>query len=185
MMKFKVYGLTILLVMLSPTLCFSESLEQAEDVVLTHLTEIYQDGKNELHVPLYTYHFPFAYDREVYDQLNRWPLGLGFGRGLDKDNGEWSGFYVMSFSDSHHDQQPSVVYSQTWPVLGQKGENVSLGLAAFITARSDTWNYFPFPGVLPVITASASESLKVTMVYVPGFTHGTGNVTLFTTTYRY
>jgi palmitoyl transferase len=164
---------------------YCESLGEMTDQAINHLSTIYHDGKNEIQIPLYTYHFPFAYDRDTYDQLNRWPLGLGYGKGLDTEKGRWSGFYFLTFSDSHHDQQPSIVYSQTWPIVGNQQSNVSIGFGAFITARSDTWNYFPFPGVLPVLTASPSESVKFTVTYVPGFTHGTGNVTLFTSTYRY
>jgi lipid IVA palmitoyltransferase len=184
-MKLSQYAISVFV---SLTLCqysFSQSLSEITDGAINHLSTIYHDGKNELQIPVYTYHFPFGYDREIYDQLNPWPLGIGFGKGLDQPDGRWSGFYFLTFSDSHHDQQPSIVYSQSWPIVGDKQSNVSIGFVGFITARSDTMNYFPFPGALPMISASPSESLKITFTYVPSFTHGTGNVTLFTTTYRY
>jgi palmitoyl transferase len=187
-MKLKKYVLTLAICaigLIFPWVSQAQSYTDLKNDVVDHLSSIYHDGKNELHVPVYTYHFPFGYDRDIYDQLNHWPIGIGFGKGLDQPNGRWSGFYLLTFSDSHHDQQPSVVYSQSWPLVGDKQSNVSIGFVGFITARSDTWNYFPFPGVLPMMSASPSESFKITMTYVPSFTHGTGNVTLFTTTYRF
>jgi palmitoyl transferase len=185
MMKLKTYVFTVVLGLFFPLLGFTQSIGDISDTVSNHLSAIYHEGKNEIQIPLYTFHFPFAYDRDIYDQLNQWPIGLGYGKGLDTPNGGWSGVYFLTFSDSHHDQQPSIVYSQTWPINGNNQNNISLGFVAFITARSDTWDYFPFPGVLPVMSASPSESMKLTVTYVPGFTHGTGNVMLFTSTYRY
>jgi len=164
---------------------FSQTLKDISDQAMNHLSSIYEEGKTELHLPIFTYHFPFVYDGDTYDQLNRWPLGLGIGKGLMTQDGKWSGFYVISFADSHHDPQPSIVYSQTWPLVGSKQSNLSVGFVSFITARSDQWNYFPFPGVLPILSANLTESIKFTATYVPGFKHGTGNVLLFTSSYSF
>ena len=171
--------------LIAPLSSVAQNVTEIENRVKQHIILIYDEGKTEIQIPFYTYHFPFAYDRDVYDQLNRWPLGFGIGKGLDEPNGKWSGFYFLTFSDSHHDQEPGLIYSQTWPLIGDKHRNISAGYVAFITARSDIRSYLPFPGILPAMSASLAESFKITFSYVPSFTHGTGNVTLFTATYRY
>ena len=178
------YLFFLVLILISNSV-FSQTLKDVSDQVMNHLSTIYEEGKTELHLPLYTYHFPFAYDGNTYDQLNPWPLGIGIGRGLTTQEGKWSGFYVVSFADSHHDQQPSIVYSQTWPMIGNKHSNLSVGFVSFITARSDQWNYLPFLGVLPVLSANLTEFIKFTATYVPGFKYGTGNVLLFTSSYSF
>jgi lipid IVA palmitoyltransferase len=167
------------------TLANALSIDDIQETVTGHFSDIKNNGKNEVHIPTYTYHFPFGYDRDIYDQLNQWPLGIGFGKGLTRENGRWSGYYFLTFSDSHHDQEPSIIYGQTWPIIGGKNQKISLGYVAFLTARSDTLNYFPFPGVLPTFSVTPSESIKVTAAYVPGFKHGTGNVLFFTTSISY
>ena len=179
MMILRIYHSLLAILLSTATLVYATNFDEMKDSVFEHFSLIYSEGKNEIHMPFYTYHFPYAYDRENLDQLNQWPIGLGYGKGLNKDDGRWSGFYFVSFADSHHDQQPSLVYSQTWPILGNNQKNFSVGYAAFITARSDILSYFPFPGILPVISLSPIESLKFTAK------HGTGNILFFTSSYRY
>lgn len=184
-MVLRIYQSLLAILLSTNILVCATNFDEMKDSVFEHFSSIYLEGKNEIHMPFYTYHFPYAYDREKLKQLNQWPIGLGYGKGLNKDNGKWSGFYILSFADSHHDQQPSIVYSQAWPILGNNQKNFSVGYATFITARSDILSYFPFPGILPIVSLSPIESLKFTATYIPGLKHGTGNVLFFTSSYRY
>lgn len=152
---------------------------------LAGLRGILNDGQTEVYLPLYTYHAPYAYSSERRAELNAYPLGVGIGKGITKESGEWEGVYALVFSDSHREAEPVVGYGRTWPLVGDKSRNISIGFEAFMTSRADTLNNLPFPGILPIITATPIESLKFTAVVIPGLQHGTGNVVFISTTYAF
>ena len=97
MMILRIYHSLLAILLSTATLVYATNFDEMKDSVFEHFSLIYSEGKNEIHMPFYTYHFPYAYDRENLDQLNQWPIGLGYGKGLNKDDGRWSGFYFVSF----------------------------------------------------------------------------------------
>jgi palmitoyl transferase len=135
----------------------------------THLESIWDKGSNELYVPLYTYHMPYAYSQEKIDQYTEYPMGIGFGRGLINESGNWEGIYGMTFKDSHGIYQYMVGYG--WIPMWDIGKNsdwkYGVGVTAFIMSRQDIMNYIPFPGVLPVASISY-KNISLQAAYVPG-----------------
>lgn len=139
------------------------------------VAKAYSQGSPELYVPLLTYHVRSAYTQEKIDSFNETPYGLGYGRAYYDDRDNFHGVYVMGFQDSHY--KPEWMLGYSWKAMwGERsGWQTGLGYTAFLTARSDIANYFPFPGVLPVASVSYKRfSLEGT--YIPG---GSGNGNVF------
>jgi len=140
------------------------------------VAKAYHQGSPELYVPLVTYHVRSAYSQEKIDSFNETPYGLGVGRGYyDNDTGNYHGVYAMGFQDSH--SKPEWMLGYSWKAMWgeSQGWRTGLGYTAFLTARSDIANYFPFPGILPVASVSY-KNLSLEGTYVPG---GSGNGNVF------
>ena len=156
-------------------MCLTTSKVNAQTVsewfqnTTTHLESIWDKGSNELYVPLYTYHMPYAYSQEKIDQYTEYPMGIGFGRGLINESGNWEGIYGMTFKDSHGIYQYMVGYG--WIPMWDIGKNsdwkYGVGATAFIMSRQDIMNYIPFPGVLPIASISYKD-FSLQAAYVPG-----------------
>jgi len=85
-------------------LCFisiSHANTSLMDSVKSRVETIWNEGDVVGYLPLYTYHMPYAYPPEKIDQYTSIPLGLGIGKGLYNNRGNWEGLYAMSFKDSH------------------------------------------------------------------------------------
>jgi outer membrane protein W len=108
---------------------------------------IFRDGQSNLLLPAYTYHPPYKYPNR-FDE-NHYPWGVGFARtAIDAKDNERI-VYLLAFSDSHYDFQPTLGYGwiARWPLFaGLKG---GLGYTVFLSARADA-NYLPFPAALPL-----------------------------------
>src|ERR1035437_1791790 len=79
------------------------------DRVVQRLETIWQEGQPELYLPLYTYHLPYAYTRQKINSYDITPLGLGVGKGVYDQAGDWHGLYVMR-SEEHTSELPSRPY---------------------------------------------------------------------------
>ena len=181
-MKFLVMRRRFIAILL---LCMPFAAVQAEGVsdwfeaTTNHLEAIWDKGGNELYVPLYTYHMPYAYSQEKINQYTEFPLGIGFGKGLMNESGNWEGIYGMTFEDSHGIYQYMVGYGwiPMWNIGNSPDWKYGVGATAFIMSRQDIMNYIPFPGVLPIASISYKD-LSIQTAYVPGG-QNVGNV-LFT-----
>lgn len=137
----------------------------------------WKDGQPEFFLPLHTTHLRSSYTREQIDRYNENPWGLGLGRGLYDQDGDWHGLYLMGFKDSHF--KPEYVagygYRTFWTLLGDL--KFGLGYNAFITTRSDIGHYAPIPLVLPAVSLAYGK-FSVETIYLPG-TRGAGNILFF------
>jgi palmitoyl transferase len=146
---------------------------------ISHLESILDKGVDEVYIPLYTYHMPYAYSQEKINQYTEYPMGLGFGRGLMNESGNWEGIYGMTFKDSHGIYQYMFGYGwiPMWNIGDTKDWKYGLGATAFIMSRQDIMHYIPFPGILPIASISYKD-LSLQTSYVPGG-QNVGNI-LFT-----
>jgi len=122
------------------------------------LSTVWNEGKQELYVPGYTWHNPNTYTQQQRDGYTTYAAGIGYGRNWTSDANNDHSLYAMTFQDSHNDTQPAVGYIYQWMWGRPGGWRAGAGFSAFITARADTtdnWcKYCPFPGVLPVASIS-------------------------------
>ena len=156
-------------------LCFAYPLAQAENRATetvekaeSEIEYIWNSGKTELYLPLYTYHMPFAYSSEKRAKFTSYPMGLGIGKGLINANGNWEGIYVMSFQDSHGLYQYMAGYG--WVPLWNMTDSefkYGLGVTAFVMSREDIDHYIPFPGILPIASIRYKD-LSLETTYIPG-----------------
>ena len=158
---------------------YAESLSTWTSNSITHLESIWDQGNSEIYLPLYTYHMPYAYSQEKINQYTSYPMGIGFGKGLINESGNWEGIYGMTFKDSHGIYQYMVGYGwiPMWNIGDSNEWKYGVGATAFIMSRQDIMNYIPFPGVLPIASISY-KNLSLQTSYVPGG-QNVGNV-LFT-----
>jgi len=140
------------------------------------LSLTWQSSDYELYVPVNTWHNRNYYSSEKIDSYNEHPWGLGLGKYRFDDDGDWNGFYVMAFSDSHRELEPVVgfVFQKMW----HPTENMRLGAGYTIglTMREDM-HYIPTPGILPLFSVEYKQ-IALQSTYVPGG-DGNGNI-LFT-----
>jgi len=131
------------------------------------ITDTWSQGNSDLYVPFHAFHLHYAYSDEKIDSLNENTWGLGYGRSLYDNSGNWDGVYGMVFSDSNKEPQPIVGYARQW-ILGNKdGLHTGLGYTAFLTARARMMHYTPFPGVLPIASINYGKA-ALNATFVPG-----------------
>ena len=156
-------GLLLSIGLLHSVVSLADPLEAIESTY----RQINDLGKDEVYLPAYTVHGAWAYSYERRKELNAYPLGAGFGRGISNDKGDWKGIYAMGFMDSHHNLQPVIGYGQSWNILGDNVNHINLGYTAFVTARQDIASYTPLPGVLPVISGTVDKSYTLAGTFIP------------------
>lgn len=141
-----------------------------------HIKDTWEQGDNDVYIPLHAHHLRSAYTDEKIDSFNENSFGLGYGRSRYV-NGNWEGIYGMAFLDSHNDIEPMLGYAYQWMWGQQKALHVGLGYTAFITSRSDVLHYTPVPGLLPIASINYKK-VSLNGSYVPGGT-GNGNILFF------
>jgi palmitoyl transferase len=145
---------------------YSRAVQQVEST--------WNEGQPELYLPLDTYHMRFAYSQEKIDAYDETPLGLGVGKGVYDQNGDWHSLYVMGFHDSHFKPEYIAGYGyQTFWNLSDKLK-FGAGYTAFLTTRTDIGHYTPIPGILPIVSLEY-QKFSVDASYVPGG-EGYGNI---------
>lgn len=135
----------------------------------SHLANIWEKGSYEVYVPAYAYHMPFAYSQDKISQYNELPWGLGLGKGLINESGNWEGIYGMAFKDSHNVFEYMVGYGwiPMWNIGGNPDWKYGAGGTVFLMSRQDIMNYVPFPGILPAVSLSYKD-VSVQAAYIPG-----------------
>ncbi len=139
------------------------------------VTAPYDKGTLEFYLPLHTHHLRSKYSQEQIDSYQETPYGFGVGKGFYNEKGNWEGVYAMAFQDSHFKPMYSVGYG--WKAIWNPSENTRFGLGytAGLMARTDIFNYVPFPVLLPM-ASFAYKNLSLEGTYVPG---GQGNGNIF------
>lgn len=140
---------------------------------LESIRETWADGATDVYLPLHTYHLRSAYSAEKLRTLNENPWGFGLGKSKEDEKGETL-IYAMAFKDSHCEFEPMVGVARLWNLAGSAKFRLQAGVTGFLTSRGDTMHYFPFPGVLPLISVKAGRA-SLMATYIPGGA-GYGNV---------
>ena len=133
---------------------------------------------HELYLPLFSWHVPFAWDKDRRREYNEQAWGAGYGLTRYDNDGDWHGLYLMAFRDSQDEWEPvaGYAYEKIWrPLERQQDFRLGLGLTAGVTMR-ENWHYVPVPYVLP-LGSVGYKSLTFQTTYVPG-TRNNGNVFL-------
>jgi len=147
------------------------------DSASNEVQQVWDQGTLDAYLPLNTYHMRWAYTKEKIAEFNENPWGFGLGRSLRDEQDNWHALYAMAFLDSHKKVEPIVGYAYTHPFIHAGEWRAEIGYTAFITSRTDTLHYFPFPGILPLVGISYGN-FTINSTYIPGG-KGNGNV-LFT-----
>ena len=139
----------------------------------------------DLYIPAYTWHNRLMYDKKDTDRYNENPWGLGLGRSMFDEEGDWHTLYAIGFMDSYNKFEPMVGYGflKYWYIGDDTGRNsdsdalrLGLGYTVGLTAR-ENYDYIPLPLALPMVGLEYKK-VGIQAVYIPG-TYGNGNV-LFT-----
>lgn len=147
------------------------------DKSCNHVSDIWNTGKQDLYIPLWTHHLRFAYDQDKIDSFREFTWGLGYGRSRYNAAGNWEGIYLMAFSDSHSNVQPMLGYGHQWMMGPTSGLHAGIGYTAFLTSRADIYKNFPIPGILPIASVNYRQ-YSLNTSYVPGG-RGNGNILFF------
>ena len=139
------------------------------------ISTAYTEGDLEFYLPLHTHHLRSMYTPEKIASFQETPYGLGVGKGLYNEKGNWEGVYAMAFQDSHF--KPMYMAGYGWKSVWRPSEDVRLGLGytAALMSRADIFGYVPFPVVLPMASVGY-KNFSLEGTFVPG---GKGNGNIF------
>lgn len=134
----------------------------------------------DLYAPLYTWHNRLMYDKSKTKKYNETPWGLGFGKSLIDEDGDFHALFLMGFADSHNQFEPYGGYAFIKNhYFGQsKSWSVGTGFVLGLTARHE-YDYVPLPLPLPLpLVGVQYKKIALQAAYIPGWRNN-GNV-LFT-----
>lgn len=138
------------------------------------IDQIWSTGNHDLYLTGWAWHNRSMYSASKVREFNETAWGGGYGRSIEDEDGDWQGLYAMAFLDSHRHVQPMVGYGFLKQAHLSPAWRLGLGYTAFITYRGDVFKYAPFPGVLPLVSASYRDA-TLFATYIPG-AKGAGNV---------
>ncbi|MCH9690153.1 MAG: lipid IV(A) palmitoyltransferase PagP [Gammaproteobacteria bacterium] len=141
------------------------------------------EGDNELYLTGYAWHNRYQYPKEKLSKYNERAWGGGFGKGFFDENSNWHGLYAFAFLESHSKLEPIAGYAFLKTLYINENSSIGLGFTVFLTARSDTFDYRPFPGILPWAGLNYHR-ISFLATYVPG-SQGTGNVLFMLAKYTF
>jgi palmitoyl transferase len=130
------------------------------------LVDTYQKGGNELIVSGYAWHTPWTWTAEKRAEENSNAWGGGLARTVERENGDTDSVYALVFSDSHRKPEYNVGYAWSTYWGARDGLQAGLGYTALLVARNDIFNGWPFPAVLPLISARY-QKLTVMGTFIP------------------
>jgi palmitoyl transferase len=145
--------------------------------VYRSLAKTWNEGNDNIMIPFHVYHMRFAYTPEKIASYNEQAWGIGYGRGRYDDSGNLHGLYLMTFLDSHKNQEPIAGYAYQLMWGEREGFHAGVGGAVFLTARLDIMHYVPFPGAAPLVSINYNR-FTTNVAYIPGG-KGFGNVLFF------
>ena len=101
------------------------------------LADTYDKGGNELIVSGYTWHTPWTWTAEKRAEENANAWGAGWGRTVERENGDTDTVYFLVFSDSHSKPEYNLGYAWNTFWGPRSGIQPGLGYTASFVARSD------------------------------------------------
>ncbi|KTD19571.1 lipid IV(A) palmitoyltransferase PagP [Legionella londiniensis] len=146
------------------------------------LHQIWSEGSLDLYVTGYAWHNRYTYPPEKIAAYNEAAWGGGLGKSLYDERGNLHTLYAFAFLDSHKKIEPAAGYAYIKTLPLNPDTHVGLGASLFITARSDMFNYHPFPGLLPWATFTHKRA-TLAATYIPG-AQGAGNVLFILSKWR-
>ena len=138
------------------------------------LVDTYRNGDNDLMISGYSWHTPWTWTAEKRAEENEAAWGGGWGRTVEKENGDTDSIFFTVFSDSHRKPEYNLGYAWNTYWGPRSGVQGGLGWTAFIMARSDIANGWPFPAVLPLASVRY-DRVTVYATYIPNFGGGVNN----------
>jgi lipid IVA palmitoyltransferase len=135
------------------------------------LVDTYKFGGNDLFISGYSWHTPWTWTAEKRAEENEYAWGAGWGRTVEKENGDTDTVFALVFSDSHRKPEYNLGYA--WNTYWGRRDSIQggLGYTAFILARSDIANGFPIPAILPLASVRY-DKVTVYTTYIPNFGGG-------------
>ena len=158
-----------------PTL--KEKAADAAEGAWDYAGRILDEGDNILYLSGYAYHGRGTYSDEKIAEFNEEAWGAGFGRTLLDDRGNSNTLFALAFLDSHSDVEAQVGYAREWRWQFAQQASVGAGFVAMLVSRSDIFNHFPFPAILPLASIEVHR-VGLMASYVPklGGDGGNGDV---------
>ena len=150
---------------------------EAAGNALDYARRIVREGDDVLYLSGYAYHDRGTYSRQKIDEFNETAWGGGFGRTLLDANGNSNSLFALAFLDSHEDVEAQVGYAREWRWQVTSNAAVGAGFVAMLVSRSDIFNHFPFPAILPLASLEV-DRFALMASYIPrlGGDGGNGNV---------
>jgi palmitoyl transferase len=130
------------------------------------LADTYNKGGNQLLVSGYAWHLPYTWTPEKRAEENELAWGGGFGRSLERENGDTDTVYALIFSDSHSKPQYNIGYGWSTYWGQRSGLQAGLGYTAMVVARNDIFNGWPFPALLPLVSLRYDKATLFS-TYIP------------------
>jgi palmitoyl transferase len=135
------------------------------------IVDTYRNGGNDLFISGYSWHTPWTWTAEKRAEENEYAWGGGWGRTVEKENGDTDSLFFTVFSDSHRKPEYNLGYAWNTYWGPRSGVQAGLGWTAFIMARSDIANGWPIPVALPLASVRY-DRVTVYTTYIPNFGGG-------------
>jgi palmitoyl transferase len=147
---------------------------EATGDAMDYAGRIWDEGDNVLYLSGYAYHGRGTYTKEKIAEFNETAWGAGFGRTLINRDGNSDTLFGLAFLDSHEDVEAQVGYAREWRWKFSDKGAVGAGFVAMLVSRSDIFNHFPFPVILPLASLEI-DRVALMASYVPRLTGDGGN----------
>jgi palmitoyl transferase len=141
------------------------------------LVDTYEQGSNELILSGYAWHTPWTWTAEKRAEENSAAWGAGWGRTVERENGDTDTVYFLVFDDSHHRPEYNLGYA--WSTYWRSRDSIQpgLGYTAMLVARNDIFNGWPFPALLP-LASLRYDRFTLLATYIPSL-GGVNNGSVF------
>jgi lipid IVA palmitoyltransferase len=114
------------------------------------LVDTYETGSDELIVSGYAWHAPWTWAADKRAEENEAAWGGGWGRTVEREDGDTDTVYFLVFNDSHSRPQYQLGYGRSTYWRARDSIQPGLGYTLMLVARNDIFNGWPFPAVLPL-----------------------------------
>jgi palmitoyl transferase len=130
------------------------------------LVDTYEKGGTDVLVSGYAWHTPWTWTAEKRAEENEYAWGGGFGRSVERENGDTDTVYMLIFNDSHSRPQYNVGYGWSTYWGDRSRLQGGLGYTLMLVARNDIFNGWPFPAILP-LASLRYDKYTVYTTYIP------------------
>jgi palmitoyl transferase len=130
------------------------------------LVDTYEKGGNDLLLSGYAWHTPWTWTPEKRAEENENAWGGGWGRTVERENGDTDTVYALVFSDSHSKPQYNLGYGWSTYWGARNSIQAGLGYTLMLVARDDIANGWPFPAILPLVSVRY-DKVTIYTTYIP------------------